>query len=992
MVKSGEIMAVKKIIQESANGFANINLKYIPFEPQGEFDPTISVEDSLLRQTELKQGDEIIDMARRGGKLIAAVVKGEPSAGKTHLAYKLIDRSRKYHPSTEHIYIRMESGTYDDPFFILALIVNRLEIACNTLDQEKVSTCLKNALELSFKELKLEKSNKDELRRATYLMSTWYGYIDALTTIGRHDCVVIHIDEVEDRWGMASMTTSQIERDLKYLRDLLGYIQEGKQDQKFPVALFLYMTDITYQRIHSINNALETRLKRIIPLSSFSEQDALDYVKIRLEKSRIKTTGIDDFNPFTRESIHLIIKISKDSNDHFSFRQFIINCHDILFYVNRRGGGDIDKAKVNEWQLESGSHRVDTKKHEQKGKESEIDLVELKDTRPAREKYKEYASKGLLTNTELQLDLAVEKMSKILPYCSDRFSIDNKTKKIACSIPGEKAKIPLTVKKGSDPKTSTDIFCVYVLNKENKSKKVGENEAILVLPSSPEMMIRYSLFDENLLSVGELNKGREEITPQITSIIEKINAFYKKNREQHYIPHLLGAKLQNDEDYEIFIKNLESLSKCETQKINTDILMECGFFDGAGFAIPYWYNQIVSRGIFNPDHLWKEVFYLNSENRPIEAAVTLLKKLQITDGLKIRVFEDRRTLLNNSIVAYSKEMTSAIEASREAAGDTLIEKFDSKISAFDNQLSQIKNEITAFKPTDNIFTNFINLYAYEVRVKDVVARSNKFISFIREISQTYNTRKTALTSAIQDLKKLKFKDSQLEKELVKFDKELEQSLDRSDLEKYILASKPVFEELMAKYNAFSSKGKNLERDLKDFNIAELITASKKKVLDLDEKKLKEDWEIIKKSDNINIVETKLSTLHGTYADLGQRASAHIKSLSEKYGEANLLLRRYEQFLNKSHFQKIKIIVDDMDKRIANCRTLINNGKMYEALEVTLDDDFKRLGPTFKSLFKPNKVYTIGSIGEEFGLDDKKAREFVRFLEESDVLCATYKVS
>lgn len=227
---------------------------------------------------------------------------------------------------------------------------------------------------------------------------------------------------------------------------------------------------------------------------------------------------------------------------------------------------------------------------------------------------------------------------------------------------------------------------------------------------------------------------------------------------------------------------------------------------------------------------------------------------------------------------------------------------------------------------------------------------------------------------------------------MKFDKELEQSLDRSDLEKYILASKPVFEELIAKYNAFSSKGKNLERDLKDFNIAELITASKKKVLDLDEKKLKEDWEIIRKSDNINIVETKLSTLHGTYADLGQRATAHIKSLSEKYGEANLLLRRYEQFLNKSHLQKIKIIVDDMDKRIANCRTLINNGKMYEALEVTLDDEFKRLGPTFKSLFKPNKVYTIESIGEEFGLDDKKAREFVRFLEESDVLCATYKVS
>jgi hypothetical protein len=317
MVKSGEKMAAKKIIQEPTQSFGNLNLKYVPFEPQGEFDPTISIEESLLRQTELKQGDEIIDMARRGGKLIATVVKGEPSAGKTHLAYKLMERSKKYHPSTEHVYIRMESGTYDDPFYILALIVNRLEIACNALDQEKVSTCLKTAVELSFKEFKLEKSSKDDLRRATHLMSTWYGYIDALTTIGRHDCVVIHIDEVEDRWGMATMTTTQIERDLKYLRDLLGYIQEGKQDQTFPVALFLYMTDITYQRIHNINNALETRLKRIIPLSSFSEKDALDFAKIRLEKARIKTTGVDDYNPFTRESIHLLTKISKDKNDRF---------------------------------------------------------------------------------------------------------------------------------------------------------------------------------------------------------------------------------------------------------------------------------------------------------------------------------------------------------------------------------------------------------------------------------------------------------------------------------------------------------------------------------------------------------------------------------------------------------------------------------------------------------------------------------------------------
>ena len=144
-------------------------------------------------------------------------------------------------------------------------------------------------------------------RETTRLMSLWFGYINALVKIGGCDCIVIHLDEVEDRWGMTAMTRPQIERDLKYLRDLIGYIQEGKTNQKFPVALFLYMTAASFQHIGGINNALKTRLERVIPLRPFTEKEAIEFVQFRLKNARI-SNDVDENYPFTQDGIMFLTK------------------------------------------------------------------------------------------------------------------------------------------------------------------------------------------------------------------------------------------------------------------------------------------------------------------------------------------------------------------------------------------------------------------------------------------------------------------------------------------------------------------------------------------------------------------------------------------------------------------------------------------------------------------------------------------------------------
>ncbi len=59
--------------------------------------------------------------------------------------------------------------------------------------------------------------------------------------------------------------------------------------------------------------------------------------------------------------------------------------------------------------------------------------------------------------------------------------------------------------------------------------------------------------------------------------------------------------------------------------------------------------------------------------------------------------------------------------------------------------------------------------------------------------------------------------------------------------------------------------------------------------------------------------------------------------------------------------------------------------------INIDTEFGQLGPKFKSLFKPNKEYTLELLQKEFNIDDKKASDFVKFLMENKVLVATYKV-
>lgn len=297
------------------------------------------------------------------------------------------------------------------------------------------------------------------------------------------------------------------------------------------------------------------------------------------------------------------------------------------------------------------------------------------------------------------------------------------------------------------------------------TETLPENEFILELPESTEMMVRYALFDSAILNTGELNKAKDEIAEQVAKLLEKINKHYKKHRLEHYVSHLLADRLQKDEDYDNFIKELYNLSQSNLQKVNLDHMADCGFYDGAGFAIPHWYNQIVSYDLYNPEHLWKGVFYFNSEIKPIEAAIQLLKKLQVTDGIKLKNFEDRKISANREINKSCDQIESSIREVKNILGDLLKDTFTLKATKFINQLRLIENDINIFEPSENVLSNFVEIYYHEDRMKSVNLKAMEFISSINNTSNVYHIKKTAIMAALRELNVLRFKDKQLEKEI-----------------------------------------------------------------------------------------------------------------------------------------------------------------------------------------------------------------------------------
>lgn len=981
----------KKIEIENMIGFENLNLTEIPFEPQGEFDPNISLDESILRVNELKTINEIIDMSRLGGKLVSAVIEGEPSAGKTHLANKLMNQSIKFHPSTKHIYLRMESGAFDDHFFILSLIVNRLEIETKKLDQSKVNECIKKALEFSFKGLEIENIDKDELRRATKLMSIWYGYIKALVDVGEHDCVVIHIDEVEDRWGSLSMNTAQIERDLKHLRDLLGYLQTEELKQEFPVTLLLYMTDMTYQRIGGVNNALQTRLSRVVRLTPFSEKDALDLAKVRLLRSRINKKIAEEFYPFTKDAISLIAKKSNDQKGIFALRSFIINCHDILYYYARRRGGEIDKIKINEFFLERGGSKIERPDSAIESQEG-LDIVEIKETKVARDKFQRYKQQGLLEKKDLQLELAIKNMNIILSNCSDRFSMDTKTKKMIATIPGEKARIPISIKKLGEGLLKTDIFNLFITNTIGSTETLPENEFVLELPQSTEMMVRYALFDSAMLTTGELNKAKDGITEQVAKLLEKINKYYKKYSDDHYVSHLIAAKLQKEEDYDNFIIELYNLTKGNLKKVNLDHMEDCGFYDGAGFATPNWYNQIVSYGIYNPEHLWKDVFYFNSEIKSVESVIQLLKKLQVTDGIKLKNFEDRKISISREINQSCEHIESSMEKVKNTIGDLIKERFASKANKFVGQLRLIENDINTFDPTDKLLSNFVEIYYHEGRMKSINLKAQEFISSIETVSEVYGTKKTCVLAALRELKVLRFKNKKLEKDLNELSNEIDDFFNRSNISNFAEFISKNFEEVMSSYTKFFMKATSIEKEILTFNFEELKKSSQLNIIDIDTDALMEDWKLIHENDNMGLVEVKLNGVKENYSNLEVKASDYLSSLNKKLVEGKSLIQKFEKYINKEYLANVMELFRQMEENIERCRQSYKKGKLSEVFGVNIDQEYNNLGPSLKSLFDLNVEYSIQDISRKFEIDSKKTIEFVRFLEDNNILISKYIVA
>lgn len=983
------------------NPFQRLNLTTIPFEPQGEYLDTVSSVESGLRTKELKQCNEIIEMARTGGKLIAAVVRGEPGSGKTALAYKL-KNSARLHPKTKHIYVKMESGSYDDPFFILSLIVDQLQIATSKINQTKVDRCLSSALDLAFDGLVIQNSDTGDLRRARHLMSQWYGYINALISAGEHDCVVIHLDEVEDRWATLSMTAPELERDLKYLRDLLGFIQEGSIDQTFPVALFLYMTEASFQHIGGVNNALATRLERTIYLSPFTENDALEFIKTRLEKNRIRNSNVDVYDPFTQDGILLLIKNSHDENNRFSWRKYIINCHDIL-YSYRLTGGPIDKHKVKDWisgrtgehihgggtgedthggGTGEGGHRP-TPKPEKKF--SDVDF-----TKQGRDRVNRLLEQGFIENQDFQLDLAMSNIPKILSASFGYFAVD-KTGKLAFTITGENARIPLSIKKSNEARTKSDIFCLFVRNSNGDPASTTESEFVLTLPNTPEMMIRYALFDSSMISSGDIDEAKGEISNQIKEFIEKLTRFFNKHREVHYIPSLFGTKLKTDDDIEKIIDTLCSLSKCNTKNIEIGVMGDWGFFDGACFSIPQWYQQILIGSTFDTKQLWERQFYFNREQKPIEAAVALLKKLEITDGLRLRQFDERKIKLVRDIEDQCTEIlkinkTIQEEIGEEHAGDAI-----RKNAVFHDQLIEIKNTVNAYRSSDNIFSDFIELHSASKHFKNVLDASDRFNSTIRETSNQYEIRNKTIAAALQKLSSLRFKNRKLETSLTEELIALKKVFTRPDKLEYLSSSRSQFDHLISKVNQFEFLSKQRTEDISKFKFPELKQAIDRKIIDHDEKKLETNWKFIQESDDLEKVESKLLELRQWYAELEEKASRHKEELYIKYSDGRSLLKNCERYLSNDHLEKIAQVIRSMEKEIEKSKDLYKAGELIKVFGVSVDSAFASLAPTLKSLFKPDMNYTLESIAKEFGIDESRTRDFVKFLDENKVLVATYRV-
>lgn len=982
-------MAPKKKTTKIIDNFENINLKFIPFESQGDFEPTISTINAQFRTKELKDCNDVINMARRGGKLIAAVIEGEPSSGKTALAYKLVENSL-HQPKIKHIILKMQYGSFDDPFFILKLIIDKLAISTGDLDQSEVESCINEALDLTFKGIKFEKSGENDIREATRLMSLWFGYINALIKKGGCDCVVIHLDEVEDRWGMTAMTRPQIERDLKYLRDLIGYIQEGKTDQKFPVALFLYMTAASFQHIGGINNALKTRLERVIPLKPFTEKEAIEFVQFRLKNARI-SNDVDDNYPFTQDGLLFLTKKSVDEKGLFSWRILIKNCHDILYSINQIGGGSIDKKRITEWL--AGSTKVTSQKPlEGKPKKFSaiLDDVEFK-SKIGRDKAEGLIAEGFLEDKESQLHFALKNIGEMLHDCSDRYIVDSRLKKIFFTIPNEKARIPISIKMVGDPKIHSDIFTLYLSNSEKKNQKQSDDDALIILPDSPEMALRFALYDPMLISSGEITTAKDQIFKQVMEMSEKIIHFFEKHRRQHYISSLFGSKLRSDDEYENFIMDIYYVSKNDMKKANVEFLSLSEFFNGATITAPSWYNQILSADYFIPEKLSQEVFYFNSEIKPIDSAIKLLKKIGITDGYKLIQFDERKSSLIKEIEKESRGITESLKGCRDQIGEQLSEKFEEKTTQFIRSLDLIKNSINSFKSTENSIVNFVELYYHEHRMKSVLFTSTEYINQLKEISHIYHERTSTIKNAFIVLKKIQFKNSRLESELRSLSMDTEKIFEQVNMLEYAEKIRPSFDEVFSTYSQFSTRAKILEGEIKSFNIDELERAVKNGILDLSNKTVSDEWKIVQESTDIDKVDQKFKNLRSLYTDLDIKAENHIKEITNKNSDGKILVQKCELYLKDDQLESIQKIIKTMEAKIDVANTNYKKGNFSSVFSITIDKEFGQLGPKFKSLFEPNKEYTLESLQKEFNIDEKKASEFVKFLIENKVLIATYKV-
>ena len=991
---------IKEKLEQGAktdiNYYETLNLKRNPFEAQGEFDPEVSSETPPIRTNFLRIARESIRMASHDKKLIVATVIGEPGAGKTDLV-KRLTRGEEYSEEAKHIYVKMGIGSPTDHLYVLAIIVNKLKEEVDKLDPVKLKDFLGQKKEEIFKSpVKIEGAFDKETVTATRLLNEWYDYISALRNVAGYRSIVVYVDEIEDRWGVRGVQPIQREKDLIYLRDLIGFVQDEKEIAgNFPVALFLCMTAEAYTQIGGVNNALQSRLQRTINLPPFTPDEARMLVREKLNKFRISYKE-DEYHPFTKDSVDFLIKNATNEKKFFNFRKFLIDCHDCLYhfaeksYLDKTKDGLIDHKSVLDWySLRGEAVSIGEGEYPPEIVTPEILDIKVREDIDAQRTWNSL-KKDLLGNYEKQFQRAVRNLQDLLLYASpDNITRSPESNTLYIKIPDANARVPVKILTMSEGKDKKAIFTLYVTDKEVKHK-LSENEYVFQLPK--ERMMRYAIFSpENILVGAEKERSVRDVREQIQGLMEKVKDFFENHKKEHYVPISIPT---TDKKLEGVFENLTKfVVSGDKRGIEKNKLMDLDVYETNKIKDPYWFMCIKSEGEFEDTrYLWENVFYFNSEEAPIRGCLDFLTALRIIENGKIKTIDSFKLSLSKQIEEYVKDLTTKIKYLRKDVGGDLPEKVEKDINTIIEDLNRInREEILKFKPKPtSTIENFVVLYNNEKKVQSMHDSMVEHLMSIGGLVKKYVIMNTRVKNIQGELKKQRFKDKDRYSKFEKFLPKTERIFQEMDKNK-INELEKEYNPLVAEAEKFISDSEEVEKKLSEFDYKELSTAISEGYLEKDLKDIEGTWNNITVTDNLQKAKEGLSFLESHFALLREEAEKHLRQLREKQRSAIVIINQIKGFVDSKRFGPIDKTYKQIENTLRACTGYYEHDNYCELLKENIEKEYKGLIPSIRDLFQKNKDYSVNEIAKIFGIDEKDAREFAKIMEQLDVLKSYYRV-